>query len=70
MLSKRMERLAMDLKALAGSTPPATWERLRPLAQEAEGLAEDMSRVEAMEQAVLQGAAEEIGRGQAGQQGL
>jgi len=67
MLSERMERLAMDLKALAGSTPPATWERLRPLALEAEDLAQETARVEELERAVLQGAAEEATHAQARQ---
>lgn len=38
-LSTRLKLLTEDLRDLAGSVPPGAWQRLRPLANEAEELA-------------------------------
>lgn len=38
-LSTRLKLLTDDLRDLAGSVPPGVWQRLRPLANEAEELA-------------------------------
>lgn len=48
-LSTRLNELAMDLRAMAGDVTPGVWQRLRPLASEAEELAVLARQSEALE---------------------
>lgn len=62
-ISERLNALAAKLRDGAGNVPPATWQWLRPLANEAEALAQDAARVEDLEAACINGA-REVAHGQ------
>lgn len=57
-LSTQLEALAAKLREGAGNVTPATWQWLRPIANEAEELAEEAARVENLEAAFIDGARE------------